>query len=424
MMEEPKESPPVPGEDIGALINAFRYFNEAAASLNVAYQRLEQRIEELTQQLAEKDRELYSRVRELDRLSRFLNSLLESVSSGVVAIDLDGRITIINRTASDLTGIAAEDAVGKLYGELFAVADQASALHTLVNGPELRAIEKVLPGKALRVQVSTTWVVDSLGERIGVVEIFDDVSTIRRLEERYEQQKTLSALGEMAAAVAHELRNPLSGIGGFAALLRQDVDGDEAKLRLVDKILQGVHDLDRVAGNLLFLTRRTEIKPADVDLKKLVEDLAQLLRAEAAGKGLQIDVATRLPEEGVPISGDSELLKMVFTNLGRNALQAVGQQGEVAFKLDWMLLDNRVKVDVIDTGCGIPAENFMKLFSPFFTTRTDGTGLGLALVKKAVDLHKGEITVESELNKGSRFTVSLPIRSFAVPRQADEFAIN
>jgi PAS domain S-box-containing protein len=399
--------------DVSALINAFRYFNESTSSLNQAYHRLEKRVEELTLLLDEKDRELYGKIKELDRVKRYLTSVLEGISSGVIAIDLDGNIIIFNGTAASMCGINAEECVGNHYTKIMGEPEiEASALYTLHNGPELRCIEKTLPGNQLQVEVSTAWVVDSLGERVGVVELFDDITTIRRLEERFEHQKTLSALGEMASAVAHELRNPLAGIGGFAALLKEDLADDFDKLKLIDKVLQGVGDLERIASNLLFLTRRSGVKRDQVDLNALLTDLVQLLQAEIHRDNLKVVLTARLPEENVPLSADRELLKMIFINVIRNAIQAVEVEGIVLIKLEWMLLHNRVKVEIIDNGCGIEPEDQPKLFNPFFTTRTRGTGLGLALVKKAVDLHRGEITVDSRVGKGSTFTVNLPIKPF------------
>jgi len=251
-----------------------------------------------------------------------------------------------------------------------------------------------------------------------VVEVFDDVSTLRSLEQRFEQQKTLSALGEMAAAVAHELRNPLAGIGGFAAILKEELADDPKRQKLVNKVIQGVHNLERVANNLLFLTRRTEIKRESIDLKRVLTDIVQLLDAEVHSKELQVEVSARMPEENVTLLADEALLKMIFTNFGRNAIQAVGSEGRVKFRLDWMMLNNQVRVEVADNGCGIPDENLHKLFNPFFTTRAEGTGLGLALVKKAVDLHKGDIRVESRSGEGSRFTVTLPIRPLVPAQEA------
>lgn len=415
------EKPPIRESDgdINALINAFRYFNEATSSLNQAYHKLEERVEELTRQLEEKDRALYGKIKELDRVKRYLTSVLEGISSGVIAIDLDGNIIIFNGTAASMSGINAGESIGKHYTEVMGEPEiEASALYTLHNGPELRCVEKTLPGKQLQVEVSTAWVVDSFGERVGVVELFDDITTIRSLEERFEHQKTLSALGEMASAVAHELRNPLAGIGGFAALLKEDLADDVDKVKLIDKVLQGVNDLERIASNLLFLTRRTGVKRDQVDLNMLLNDLVQFLQAEIHRNNLKVVLSVRLPEENIPLSADHELLKMIFINIIRNAIQAVENEGIVLIKLEWMLLHNRVKVEIIDNGCGIAPDDRPKLFNPFFTTRTRGTGLGLALVKKAVDLHRGEISVDSRLDKGSTFTINLPIKPFK-PTNAD-----
>lgn len=323
-------------------------------------------------------------------------------------------ITIFNRTASGLTGISVESAIGKEYVEVLGEDYlEASAVHTLREGPEIIGLEKALQGAGTRVEVGTTWVVDSLGERIGVVEIFDEVSSLRRMEERFEQQKTLTALGEMAAAVAHELRNPLAGIGGFTALLKEDLADQPQHVKIVEKILQGVRDLDKVAGNLLFLTRPTEMKRDKIDLHELITSIVDLLRSEITSTGINVEIFPELPVETVPVIADRDLLRMALTNLGRNAIQAMNPEGHIIFRLTWHLLGNRVFIEVADNGKGIPPENIPRLFTPFFTTRAKGTGLGLALVKKAVDLHKGEIKVDSTDGKGTKFTIVLPIRPYS-----------
>lgn len=397
-------------EDIDSLINAFRYFNETATTLTASYRQLEERVSQLTDELERKDKLLYSRLRDLDRVSRYLSALLESISSGVVAIDLDGSIVMFNRMAGEMTRMTPEDAIGQPYEDVMGSDSlESGALYTLQHGPELRGTEKALPGLKIRVETGTTWVVDSLGERVGVLEMFDDISTIRQLEERFEHEKTLSALGEMAAAVAHELRNPLAGIGGFAALLREDLENDN-QVRLIDKVIQGVHDLDRLAGNLLFLTRQTKVEKEPTNINGIVSDIAELLRCEVRNNIYRIEITTQLPEEVIPFNTDRKLLQLILTNLGRNALQALEAEGRVAFKVTWQLLANRVELVVEDNGRGIEPENLSRLFNPFFTTRSDGTGLGLALVKKAVELQKGQIQAWSEIGSGSRFTVALPIK--------------
>lgn len=397
--------------DINQLVDAFRYFNETATSLNASFRRLEKRVEQLTLELEEKDRQLYSRLQELDRVSKFLASLLESTSSGVIAIDLDGRITIMNNTFSRLTGLNASDSIGKLYEEVIGAENlDCGALYTLKNGPEIRSVERILPERNIFVEVSTTWVIDSNDDRIGVVELVEDVSTIRQLEERFERQKTMSALGEMASAVAHELRNPLAGIGGFAALLKEDIEGEPEKMKLLDKIINGVNDLERLTSKMLFLTKPVQVKMDTFDLKQLVIEVMDILKAEAYSKDIPAVFKSQFPQENTEIIADKDLTRMILTNLGKNALQSLRGEGCIRFNLTWQFFINRVNVTVEDDGCGIAEDNLSRLFNPFFTTRADGTGLGLALVKKAVDLQKGSLNVKSEIDAGSQFQVLLPIR--------------
>ena len=406
--------PQLPKDEKGidSLVDAFRNFNETATTLTDSYRRLEARVAQLNEELEAKDQELYSRVRELDRMSRNFSALLESVSSGVIVIDLDGKITMFNRVAGEITKINPLDAIKKKYSEVFGdQSEETGALYTLKFGPELRGVEKKLPDNEIIVQAGTTWVMDSYGEKVGVIEYFEDLSHIRYLEDRVEHQKMLSALGEMAAAVAHELRNPLSGIGGFAALLKEDLADDSNQVILVERIIQGVHDLDRLASNLLLLTSHTKINQQKVDIRIMMTELIEFFRSEVRNYEPAVIIDIELPAEDIPFSADKELLKMALTNLGRNAIQSIQNGGRVILTVKWRLMANRIDLIVRDNGSGINDEVKAKLFNPFFTTRAEGTGLGLALVKKAVDFHRGEISVESEVGKGSTFTISLPIRN-------------
>lgn len=415
-MLSPESSSPVRGNEneIVSLINAFRYFNQAASSLGNAYHTLESCIGDLARQLESRDRQLYQRLLELDRLNHFFSSLVDSLSNGVIALNSEGSITVFNRAAEKMLGIKGDEVIGKHYTQVFPQGEYPSgAWKTLSEGPEIRGEEKWVEETGKRLTVSTIWVVDSLGEKIGVVEILEDVSEKRLLEARLSQQKTLTELGEMASSVAHEFRNPLTGIRGNALLLRRDLPPESPFHERVNKILNCTNTLNKIVDNLLFLAKPGALHMEEVDLHSLLSEVVQRLEIEAQEAKIDVQFDLILPEEKIPISADPEKLRTIFSNLGRNAFQACDQRekGKVAIALVWKLLNNRFEVTVSDNGKGIKPEHREKLFNPFFTTRHGGTGLGLALVKRAVDLHHGEIWVESRPGEGSRFTVSLPIRS-------------
>lgn len=410
-MNELDTSRPPTEEEIGTLVNAFTYFNEAASSLNLAYQRLQEKLVEVNRELDAKDREIYSRVRELDRVSRYLHSLLESVSLGVVAIDMEGNITILNRAAARMTGTVSEEAIHKPYSEVLQpTAEPFGALRTLLYGPELKGVVRDVDGVENTIVCQTNWVVDSRGERIGVIELMEDTSELRRLEHQVEQQRTLAALGEMAAAVAHEVRNPLSGIGGFAAILQEELAGQERLQGMAEKILRGVENLNKVATNLLFLTRQSSARPEECDIPAIIQDVVSVMESEAKASKVNIVFDVHLPRERVNSFVDTALFRLVLTNLLRNAMQAVDRKGRIEVNLVWMLLANRMQLAVSDNGAGIAQDVIPKLFNPFFTTKQNGTGLGLALVKKAINLLNGEIQVVSKEGEGATFLAIFPIR--------------
>lgn len=398
-------------QELNSLVNAFQNFNKMATSLSGSYHKLDDRIANLTNELEEKDELLYVKLKDLERMSHYVKTLLEISSSGVIAIDMQGKITLFNRAAIEMTGIRFEDAIKKDYSEVMESNPfESGPLYTLQNGPETKGVEKTLPNTEKRVEASTTWVIDSAGEKAGVIEIIDDITSIRVLEEKFEHQKTLTALGEMAAAVSHELRNPLAGIGGFAALLKEDLKDSPEQLELIERIIQGVSDLDKLAGKLLFLTRPVKVEYEQYPISDLIKEVVELLRSEVKEFPDKINISSELPAESDIISCDKDLLRMVLTNLGRNAIQSVIGDGNVVFQATLRLLVNRVDIEVIDDGCGIARENLNKLLVPFFTTRAEGTGLGLSLVKKALDFIKGELSFTSISGEGSTFKVSLPIR--------------
>jgi signal transduction histidine kinase len=223
----------------------------------------------------------------------------------------------------------------------------------------------------------------------------------RQLEELRRKDR-LAALGEMAATVAHEIRNPLGGIQGFAALLERDIPQGDPRRRLVEKILAGTKSLDRVVGELLEYTRPIELKLETIDARALVDSALSFL-SSASG---EVSVRNDVPD-GLALRGDAHKLRQVLLNVLQNAVQSIDGAGRV--EVTAQAARGRVVIAIKDTGCGISAEHLAKVFMPFFTTREKGTGLGLAVAAKIVESHGGTMDVRSTAGAGSEFSVALPV---------------
>ncbi len=394
-----------------ALVEAFQSFNRSSSTLNQAYRRLERVAENLAKELEETNAVLKVKNRELDCANRYLEDILSSIGTGVIAVDLEGRITIFNRTAEEMTGYARDEVIGKNYHDLFTgeLGENAPLMQTMITGAPVEGMERDLPvksGEPVPVKSSSLWITSSSGERIGMVETFEDISRVRELEQRVLHHKTLAALGEMAAQVAHELRNPLAGIKGFAGLLEEDLRENESAARMVRRIIEGVDSLDRIATNLLVLTQES---PGDLQRKPLEPIFDQSIALTVSGCGNDFNIETDFPQKPVAAKVDEEKIKQLLLNLLRNAREAAGSQGKVITGYRANPLTNELKIFVRDFGPGVPEEVRDKIFNPFFTTKTRGTGLGLAIAKKIAEMHRGRIEYTSPEDGGSLFTVTLPI---------------
>jgi PAS domain S-box-containing protein len=408
---QPVMSPKKPDTDLMALVEAFQSFNRSTSTLNQAYHRLEAAAQELARELEEKNLQLQRKNQELDRAHRYLEDILASVGSAVIATDLEGRVTIFNRTAEELTGYSLDEIAGQNYHDLFAgqLGQESPLMRTLINGQPVAGFERELPmksGDSITVKSSSSWVTSTAGERIGVVETIEDVSRVRELEEEVQRRHTLAALGEMAAQVAHELRNPLAGIKGFAGLLAEDLPVDSSGRRMVGRIIEGVDSLDRIASNLLVLTQGAQGEMERQPLEPVFDQAIALIESASGGR---FSVRRDFPTEPIPVRIDAEKIKGLLLNLLKNACEACGGSGEAVTGYRCHPLQNEVRLFVRDFGPGVPQEAQDKIFSPFFTTRTQGTGLGLAIVRKIAQIHRGGVEFVSPDGGGALFTVTIPI---------------
>ena len=378
------------------------WFNETVGRLESAYQ-------DLGAQFQHVNRELDKTNRRLEHQTRQLNALLESMSTAVVMVDPHLHITICNRSAEQLLRIKESDCLGKTLDEAFGAESGVgkSLRETLTQGIDGVQAQRTLHLNGLDVPVAVhgSRVIDSEGQLLGAMETLTDLSEIKRMQAEMQQDRVLRALGEMAATVAHEIRNPLGGIGGYAGLLARGIPTDDPKRKLVDKIIQGVSSLNKIVSNLLVYTRKTTLQKVSVDLVEWFDSILAHAEIEIEKEARPITLERMFPSEPVFVEIDPERFQQVALNLLFNAIQSIEQEGRITASIS--KVGGRVMLTIADTGKGIPPQDLEQMFTPFFTTKEQGTGLGLAIVKKLVDLHDAEISVESMLGHGTSFTISL-----------------
>jgi signal transduction histidine kinase len=414
---------PAPPPDLAA---ALKLFDETTAALASQVQRLESLLSARTRELLEANAklthandELARRLEQLDRLTSWLDLVLSSVASGVIAVDPLGIVTTCNAAAATVLAAEVPDPVGADWCAAF----PGSGLADTLRDGQVRRYERSVAGiqggrRTLACTASPVRSGD--GSLLGAVEVFEDVTELRRLHDRLEREDRLRQLGAMAAGVAHEVRNPLNGIQGFASLLARDLTGDDPdtsrRRRWAEAIGTGVRDLDRTVTDLLAFTRSRAPERRAVDPAALVGEVIALVQAEVGDGGPAITLATAWA--GGDIAADPAQLRQVLLNLVQNAMHAVVEhdgrsgRGTVRVGIDQTIdSDHRLvlRLQVDDDGPGVPLDLRPHLFTPFHTTRSQGTGLGLAIAHTLISLHGGSLTVDSSDLGGARFVILLPV---------------
>jgi two-component system sensor histidine kinase HydH len=344
----------------------------------------------------------------LSRVKALSDSLVEHMPVGLVAIDPEERIMVLNETAEQLLGQTSAEAVGKPSPEILPLAfmDVLRAL-----GKDRLIVEKELDcaigeGGTVPLEVIAAVLRDDEGTLIGRIALFRDLSELQHLRNEVERSKRLAAVGSLAAGVAHEIRNPLSSIKGFATYFRQRYGGVPDDVKVADIMIQEVDRLNRVITELLEFSRPMALKRKETDLAGLAKQVLSTIDAQAREK--EITVKADLPSEIPAINVDPDRMTQVFLNLFLNAFAAMDRGGILSVGIARQ--DERtLRVSVSDTGTGIRKEDLGRVFDPYFTTKPAGTGLGLAIVHRIVEAHGGEIRLESEPGKGTTFTIFLPV---------------
>jgi PAS domain S-box-containing protein len=348
----------------------------------------------------------------LDIEAGFRDGVIEHLPMGVVAIDTRGRVLTWNRSAEAILGIDRATARGVPLHRLTPDRGWYDLLVTsLEQGADHRRLERLLErpdGTRLPAEISTAPLLDGEGRIRGAIATLVDLSSLKQMEERIRQLDRLAALGRFASSVAHELRNPLTGIAtGVQYLERGIPEGDERR-EGVTFILREVVRLNRIIEDLFSSTRPRSLVLAPLRLADVAARAARGAAPAATEK--QVEVRLLDADTWPELTADADQLQQVLLNLVQNAVQATPPGGSVLLRArsEREPPPERIVIEVEDTGAGIDPEHLPRIFDPFFTTRQTGTGLGLFVAHGIVQRHGGTIEAESEPGKGTRFRVTLP----------------
>jgi len=352
----------------------------------------------------------------------FYRDLVWNLRNGVLAVTRDSRIAVMNDVAYRILGLTPQETdIGLPYAQVLKerpdvcrIVAGAFDLSHLPNRAELRLKST---GKVIGYTLSQ--VRNHVGEITGATLFFKDLTRVEQLEERERLRDRLAALGEMAAAIAHEVKNPLAGIEVMAGILKRQLAESEDAQSILRDIIKEAKMANAIVLEVLDFMRPIRLQVERISLSDVVRDAISMAESHVPRGEVRVEVV--VPEDLAPIQGDPHQLRQLFTNLFTNAFEAMTGKGLVRLAAQQLPAEEEptagtethavpmIQVEVADNGPGVPADLMDRIFSPFFTTKPQGSGLGLAIVRKIVDAHDGRIDVSAPAQGGTRFRVTLPV---------------
>jgi PAS domain S-box-containing protein len=404
-------------DEIGELATTFNYMTN---DLQVQQAALQAANDELDAQL-----------KEVSKLERYNARILEAMTNGLITLNMDGRIVKWNDMAARITGYHVGEVEGRLCQELFA--SSPSFVRILLDGIQRqvvcwdRSVSFVRPdGHEVPLEINTSLLEDETGQTTGLLGIFRDLSLVRELEQRLRRADRLAAVGRMAATVAHEIKNPLVALKTFVDMVPRRAKDPAFIARFRDIVPKEVDRVNAIMEDLLDLSRPPRLSPRPLHVEEVIRRCIALHEHQAAERG--ITLVEELAPNLAQVRADPEYLLRALGNLTINAIQAMSAGGTLTVRSGsrepWqptptaktlqgdLVAANATQpfvwISVTDTGTGMTPEQLDSLFTPFFTTKEKGTGLGLALTHKIIEEHQGYLHVESQFGVGSTFTILLP----------------
>jgi PAS domain S-box-containing protein len=374
-------------------------------------------MEEKNQTSPTKDDEIQRLKHELEDVHNFMESIIQSIGSGIILTQMDDTITYINRAGERILGYAKNELVGKPF-DLFGLREKRSIVHSLLDHPDDLDMRKEgwmkrKDGLEFPVGFTLNNHVSPGGETIGRIVIFRDLTQVYRIQEEILRMDRLISLGKLASGIAHELRNPLAGIKTTAQALSEEMSFADPKREYLNRITKEIDRLNELLKSFFSFAKPQKLNLTSCHIKDIVNEIIPFLIKEIADKGIRF-AETYHPQ--IPkIRVDKNQMHQVFLNLFLNAIQAMPTGGELKIQVHPVIssgpdgtTQRLIRILISDTGKGIPANLINKIFDPFFTTKPKGIGLGLSIAYQIVKKHEGTIQVRSEWERGTTFDLRLP----------------
>jgi two-component system sensor histidine kinase PilS (NtrC family) len=381
----------------------------------------------ISEELKKKKKELIQKQVDYNQLEAFNRNIIQSLDSGLLTIDLNGNINFLNRTAEKILNLGGESLKDTSIYRLFPkISEMLEKVKSKVSesSPDYQRYESLLTGydgRKLYLGFSISPLTDPEGSLIGHTLIFQDITKFKELEEQMKRVDKMAAVGLLAAGMAHEIRNPLASLSGSVQMLNTELNLDENQQHLMEITLREAERLNTLITDFLLFAQPPQTHKILTPIGSVLEETLDLfIHSPSFHDGIRI--LRPSGQEKIRASIDPDQMKQVFWNLFINAAQSMSNGGKIEVQLGKgkaprgtsLFLSSQlrakewIKISITDSGNGIALEEKEKIFEPFFTTKENGTGLGLSIVHKIIENHQGSIKVESELGRGSTFTIFLP----------------
>ncbi|HUU45655.1 MAG TPA: ATP-binding protein [Acidobacteriota bacterium] len=398
---------------LNGLSRSVDAFGRTIDRLQEDYAALEERYTKLNAELTAVNEKLQAELEANRLLTVFLDRIVTAVPAGIIAVDPDGIVRLFNSAAATLLDRPVAEVLNRPYLDVWPEreADRATAVACAGGESPTSGFRRELTradGRRVVLSVATVVIPPAAdGQPGGALEVFTDLTVFEALHDEVARMRTLAALGEMAATVAHEIRNPLGGMIGFAELLKRHCAGDGTREEMAGKILAGAQYLNRVVGRMLEFARDPQVSLRPVDWGRFFSLTLDQYEETARRRGATLTLVRRWPEKLPDGRADALCLRQAIWNVLENAEQAAGSGARIEFAVDASRAGG-LCLRIADSGPGLDPAIADRVFLPFVTSREKGTGLGLATARKLVEAHGGQISIHNRKDGGAEVCVELP----------------